>query len=45
MKKNHFILLVLALSLLPATAYASSGDHTLENWLLLIGLLLCWLKG
>lgn len=40
---------VVALLLTIATLFISCGgnpdDHTGENWLLLIGLLLCWLKG
>lgn len=36
---------VLVLALVLLTSCGSNGDHTGENWLLLIGLLLCWLKG
>lgn len=39
----YIIIPILALVLL--TSCGGDGDHTGENWLLLIGLLLCWLKG
>lgn len=39
----YIIIPVLALVLL--SSCDSAGDHTGENWLMLIGLLLCWLKG
>ena len=37
--------IVMLLLVLPAAAFASGTDHTGENWLLLIGIMLCWLKG
>ncbi len=43
------LLPVLAVVFAIATLLISCGgdpdDHTGENWILLIGLLLCWLKG
>ena len=36
---------IMLLLVLPAAAFASGTDHTGENWLLLIGIMLCWLKG
>lgn len=38
-------IIILLVLLLPVAAFASGSDHTLENWLLLIGIMLCWLKG
>ena len=37
--------IIMLMLLLPAAAFASGTDHTGENWLLLIGIMLCWLKG
>jgi len=40
---------LIAIPMLVLALFTSCGnspdDHTGENWLLLIGLLLCWLKG
>lgn len=40
----YIIVPLLALVLLSSCG-SNPEDHTGENWLLLIGLMLCWLKG
>ena len=39
------VILPLVALLLMSCSGGGGVDHTAENWLMLIGLLLCWLKG
>lgn len=40
-----YVGILIGCMVLFASCSGNPDDHTGENWLLLIGLLLCWLKG
>lgn len=44
-KTALYLLPLLALCMLFTSCGSDPSDHTGENWLMLIGLILCWLKG